>query len=258
MFRICFYTGALLSASFAAFAAGPSGCSDVATQWTVNDTYPDGSTPNGIRADGSGAYTNGQSGVTATIQICNGTNDAVLMTGATRKLSFNFGQRLASNANTPSWATGVVTGANATLHVRRLTFVPAGSDRSQEYFFTTWTGSILPVKGWNFRMWKPTTDAISGNPSTDANVATANGPFTDSAVIVHHCPANSTATTGQCVGVIKETWFVYPDPNPTTYIDGSPAPQTTVFVGALVNTQKSTPVNGGQFSMPFLLKISVL
>lgn len=259
MLKTFLYTSVLLSASLTLFAGGPpSGCADVATQWIVNDYYTDGTTLNGIRADAGGPYRNGQSGVTATIQICNGTNDAILMTGSSRQLSFNFGQRLASNANTPSWATGVVTGSGATLHIRRITFVPTGYDRSQEYSFTTWAGSILPVKGWNFRMWKPTTDAISDNPATNINLAAANGPFTDSPAIVHHCPANSNATTGQCVGVIKETWFVYPDPNPTTYTDGTPAPQTTVYVGALVNTQKATPVNGGQFSMPFFLKISVL
>jgi hypothetical protein len=102
------------------------------------------------------------------------------------------------------------------------------------------------------------TDALSDNPNTNISLATANGPFMDSPVIVRHCPANSSATTGACVGIVKETWFVYPDSSPTTYMDGTPAPQYAVFVGALVNTQKATPVNGGQFSMPFYLRISLL
>lgn len=239
-------------------AANPNSCKDIATRWTVNEYYVDGITLNSIRGDGAGPFINGQSGVTATIQICNGTNDAVLMTGSSRKLSFSFDRMLASNSNTPSWATGLVTGGGGTLHIRRITFVPAGYDRAQEYLFTTWAGSILPVKGsWNFRVWKPVTDAMSDNPNTNIHLATANGPLMDSPVVVRHCPANSSATTGPCTGIVKETWFVYPDSSPTTYMDGTPAPPTAVHVGALVNTQKSTPVNAGQFSMPFYLTISV-
>ncbi len=254
------FTGLLLftlSVPLLAGASKPS-CSDIALVWTVNDYYSDGTTLNAIRSDGAGSYTNGQSGVTATIQICNGTTDAVLMTGSSRQLSFNFGNMLASNSNTPSWATGILTGSGGTLHVRRMTFVPTGYDRSQEYTFTTWVGSILPVRGsWNFRMWKPTTDAISGDPSTNSYVATANDPYIDTAANVHHCPPNSPATSGPCVGVIHETWFVWPDAGSTTYADGTPAPGNATQVGALVNTQKSTPINGGQFSMPFYFVISL-
>jgi hypothetical protein len=259
MLRRSFAAGLLFSAVGLTplSAAKPGGCTDIATQWTVNDYYTDGTTLNAIRGDAAGAYKNGQSGVTATIQICYGNNDAVLMTGSSRRLSFNFGHMLASNANTPSWATGIVTGSGGTLHIRNLTFVPTGYDRAQEYVFTTWAGSILPVKGWNFMMKKPVTDASSGDPKTDAYVAAANSPFTDSPVVAHHCPANSSATTGPCTGVIKETWFVYPDSSPTTYTDGSPAPPTDIYVGALLNTQKSNPVNAGQFSMPFYLTISL-
>jgi hypothetical protein len=254
------FAGLVLVVMLAPLYAGkPAACNDVPTQWTLNDYYVDGTTINAIRADGVGPYKNGQSGVTATIQICYGNGDAVLMTGSSRQLSFNFGHMLASNSNTPSWAHSIVSGSGGTLHIRKITFVPAGYDRAQEYTFTTWAGSILPVSGsWNFRMWNPQTDAITDDPSTNISLATANGPLTDSLAIVHHCPANSAATAGPCLGIVKETWFVYPDSNPTTYTNGAPAPSTDTQVGALVNTQKSTPVNAGQFSMPFYLAISVL
>ncbi|MBI1786439.1 MAG: hypothetical protein HYR60_02670 [Acidobacteria bacterium] len=233
--------------------------SDIPTQWTLNDYYVDGTTFNRIRSDSAGPYINGQSGVSASIQICNGTGDALLKTGSSRQLSFDFGRMLASNANTPSWASGTVTGGGGTLHIRHVTFVPVGYDRSQEYTFTTWVGSMLPVKfSWNLRMWKPTTDAFSGNLYTDVNVATANTPYIDTPVNMHHCPANSAATTGPCAGVIHETWFASPDPGPTTYADGTPAPSTATQVAALVSTQKATPVNAGQFSMPFYFVISLL
>ena len=238
--------------------AGKPGCSDVSTAWTIQPYYADGLTRNAIQPDAGGAYINGKSGVTATIQICNGTNDAVLMAGSTRQISFNFINRLASNAQTPSWASGIVSGTGATLHIRKLTFVPAGSDRAQEYGFTTWAGSILPVRGsWNLRMWNPNTDAMTDDPATNIHLATANGPYVDTLVNVHHCPANSTATSGVCAGVTRETWFVWPNAGTTTYLDGSPAPVVATQVAAIVDTQKSTPVNGGQFSMPFLLTITV-
>jgi hypothetical protein len=228
----------------------------------LDDHYNGTTTLNAIRADAAGPYINGLSGVSALIKICdvNGTNNAVLMTGSSRQLTFDFGSHtLISNANTPSWATGTVTGSGGVLNVRRLTFVPLGSDRSLEYDFTTWMGSDLPVKSfWNFRMFKPTTDTTSGDPNANPSVASANSPYIDSPVNVHHCPANSGATTGPCVGVIHETWLISPDAGPTTYTDGSPAPPSAIWVGGLVNTQKASPVNAGQFSMPFTFTISLL
>ncbi len=260
MFRPTFLTNALFACVALApqLQAGKSSCSDVSTTWTIQPYYTDGITLNAIQPDAAGAYVNGKSGVTATIQICNGSNDAVLLAGSTRQISFNFSNRLASNTQTPSWASGVVSGTGATLHIRKITFVPAGSDRAQEYSFTTWAGSILPVRGsWNLRMWNPTTDAITDNPATNIHLATANGPYVDTPVDVHHCPANSTATSGMCVGVTHETWFVSPSTGTTTYLDGSPAPPVALQVAAIVDTQKPTPVNGGQFRMPFLLTIVV-
>lgn len=162
-----------------------------------------------------------------------------------------------SNGNTPSWARsgGTITGSGL-LNIRDVTFVPSGFTRADEYTFTTRMGSDLPVKGsWNFRIFDPVTDT-----STDSGiyVSTNNTPYLNSSVIAYHCPANSTATTGPCAGVIHETWFVYPDTNVTeggTSQTGQPKTQ----VGALVNTQKPTsPVNAGEFSMPFYFAITSL
>jgi len=216
--------------------------------------YVDNSTSSAIAGDGS-PYINGQSGVSATIKVCTGTNDAVL-SNSSRNISFSFAKMLFSNANTPSWANsgGTVTGTGL-LNVRNITFVPTGLTRADEYMFTTRMGSNLPVKGsWNFRIFKQTTDAVSGN---DVYVSTNNTPYLNSAVIAHHCPANSTAITAPCAGVIHETWFVYPDTavESGTSQTGLPLSQ----VGALVNTQKpSNPVNAGEFSMPFYFAISTL
>jgi hypothetical protein len=231
------------------YGGKPTGCQNIPLQWTLNDLYVDGTTLNSIRGDGS-AYTHGQSGVSALIKACdvNGTNNAVLMTGSSRQLTFTFAAHLvAPSPNMPSWATGIVSGSGGVLNVARITFVPGGKDRSQEYTFTTWMGSDVPVKGsWNFRMWNPTTDAISGDPATNPYVATANTPNINTLVNAYHCPANNPSPSATCTGVTQETWFVWP-------MGAGP------WVGGLVNTTKPTsPVSAGQFTMPFYFTISVL
>jgi hypothetical protein len=247
--RTCFAVFLLSAAGLAPLYGGkPGGCQDIPIQWTLNANYVDGTTLNAIRGDNAGSYINGKSGVSALIKTCdvNGTNNAVLITGSSRQLTFDFAAHvLASNANTPSWAFGIVTGSGGVLNVANITFVPAGKSSSQEYAFTTWMGSNVPVKGtWNFRMWYPTTDAMMGDP-TNPNVIAANSPNTDTPVNAYHCPANNPSPSPMCTGVALETWFVWP-------LGSSP------WVGGLANTARSAPVNAGQFSMPFYFVISVL
>jgi hypothetical protein len=161
-------------------------------------------------------------------------------------LSVNFSKPLATSNNTPSWAQGVVTGQGI-LNVRNISYVPAGHTRADEYTFTTRAGSQLPVKGtWNLRTWNAATDAAS---DSNAYVSTANTPYTDSLVYAHHCPSNSSATTGQCAGIVHETWFVYVDTavSGTSSQTGLPLAQ----VGGLQQTQTTKPVNCGQFSVSF-------
>jgi hypothetical protein len=146
-----------------------------------------------------------------------------------------------------------VTGSGL-LNIRNITFLPPGKTRSDEYTFTTRAGMQVPVSGsWFFRTWNPATDAIS---DTDVYVSAANTPYTGSLVNVVHCPANSTSTTAPCAGVITETWFVAADT-----LSGGTSPETGLAlaqVGGLVNTQKASPVNGGQFNVPFSYTISLV
>ena len=234
-------------------AAGHGSCNlDVPLQWSIASTYVDGTTPNLVLGDGS-PYANGQSGVEATIKVCDGTNDAVLQLSSPRNVSVIFSNPLATNSNTPSWASGSVTGAGV-LNIQNIVFVPNGLSRSDEYTFTSRMGAQLPVKGsWNFRMWNPTTQAVSTDGSS---VAAANSPSSDSLVYVHHCPANSTATAGQCPGIVHETWFVYADSTETGISSQTGLPLKQV--GGLENTQPINPVNAGQFSIPFFFVISAL
>lgn len=252
--RLLLFGAMALTTLIAAPARGGTCNLDPPLQWTLNPLYVDNVTPSAITGDGS-PYVNGQSGVTATIKVCTGTNDAVL-SNTSRTITFSFAKKLASNANTPSFASsgGAVTGPGL-LNIRDITYVPAGFTRADEYTFTTRMGSDLPVKGtWNFRIFSPATDAVSG---TDTWVTANNTPYLNSSVIAHHCPANSTATVPPCVGVIHETWFVYPDSNVTeSGMSQTGLPKTQV--GGLVNSQRSAPINGGQFSMPFYFAITSL
>lgn len=248
--RYLIITGIVAIAAFPLTALGGGNCNlDLPLRWTVNSTFVDNSAT-AITGDGS-PYVNGQSGVAATIKVCTGTNDAVLQTGR-RSLSISFAKLLASTSNTPSWASGTVTGP-ALLNIRNITFVPHGKTRADEYTFTTRAGMQVPNQSsWFFRMWNPATAAIS---NTDVYVVTANTPYTNSLVNVTHCPANSTLLTGPCAGIIQETWFVAADTQ-----SGGTSSQTglpIVQAGGLMNTQKSSPVNGGQFSVPFSYVISL-
>jgi hypothetical protein len=246
-------TGAALALSLAGGIHAGSCNLNVPLQWTINPMYVDGATASAITGDGA-PYANGQAGVTAIINVCSGTNDATLVLSSPRNITFDFGKVLASNGNTPSWANGgSVTGAGQ-LNINNIVFVPAGYTRADEYSFTTRMGSLVPAKGsWNLRMYAPVTDASS---ASNTWVTTANTPYTSSLVDVHHCPANSTAASGVCAGIVHETWFAYPDPaSAGSSATGLPVSQ----VAALENTSKPTsPLNAGQFSVPFYFVISTI
>src|SRR5215475_7545550 len=80
-------------------ASGAGSCNlDAPLVWTINPTYVDGITATLISGDGS-PYINGQSGVSATIKVCEGTNDAVLQLGGKqRQFTVNFSQPLSTNS----------------------------------------------------------------------------------------------------------------------------------------------------------------
>jgi hypothetical protein len=227
---------------------------DVPLQWTISSTYVDGVTPNLVISDGGGSYVDGQSGIQATIKVCDGTNDAVMEFNSTvRSFSVLFTKPLATNSSTPRWASGSVSGQGV-LNIRNIAFVPPGYTRAEEYVFTTRMGARVPVKGtWNFRMWNANNQA---SPTSGMELTEANTPYTASLVYAHHCPANSAATTGPCVGIVHETWFVYADTTGTGVSSQTGLPLTQV--GGLQDSQTPTPVNAGQFSMPFAFVISTI
>src|SRR5215469_8310291 len=148
----------LLSLAAVGAHAQKKGCVNPPIQWSINALYVDGVTPNAIQGDGS-PYIDGQPGVTAVIYVCSGSNDATLLLGHGRTLSFSFARLLASNSYTPSWArSGSTASGTGFLNVRDILFVPQNTDRNHEYTFTTWLGSN-PPQGDNFRM-------AASNPQT--------------------------------------------------------------------------------------------
>jgi hypothetical protein len=201
-----------------------------------------------IQSDGA-PYIDGQSGVTTVVNVCSGTYDATLLLSSTaRSLSFDFSGIVNSNQYTPSWALAGDTesGSSGFFNVHDLWFVPEGFTRADEYTFTTWLHSSVPARGTpGFSMTNPSHDTSVPN----TNVAVANSPYPNARVIAHHCPANTNTAT--CPNIVTETWFVYPEQVSTT--PGDPAP-----VGVLFTSVKGSPVNSGQFRMPFFFTISML
>jgi hypothetical protein len=244
----------LLSAGIQAASAQKGRCTNPGLEWTINPTYVDGMTHNAIQGDGS-PYVDGQSGVSAVINVCSGSTDATLQLSKPRVLSFSLARLQASNSYTPSWAlSGNTETGTGFLNVRNLFFVPSGHTRDDEYTFSTRFGSNPPASGSPaFRMLNPSPDAPPSGTADD--VVLANHPYPNSLIIVHHCPAN--ANTATCPNITAETWFAYPDPNPTATGTGQMGFPITQ-VGTLITTSNGTNLNAGEFSMTFLFTISLL
>ena len=107
MFRAIFLGTAATLAIATQAAAAP--CKDIPTVWTMSSTFIDNTTASRIYSDGS-SYTDGSQSVWATIKVCSGTYDAVLIVAANsaRKIMFNFVGALlgASSTAPPTWTAG--------------------------------------------------------------------------------------------------------------------------------------------------------
>jgi hypothetical protein len=190
--------------------------------------------------------------VAAVIEHCgDGKADATLNSG-NRKIAFTYGLPIGAGS-VPNWNT---TGP-AFLRIGNIRAYGL-MDPSEEGQFTTWmtTNPPAPNKAIHkFRMFNPEAD-FTGELSTYP--VDVNQPYVTAKVNVYHCPTrNPAAESGPCAGLTKETWFVFPDPTPTTYSDGSPAPPFT-NVGTLVDTTRPRNLTVlGQFEVPFFFVISL-
>lgn len=230
---------------FASLAFGGT-CStiDVPVVWQLASP---GDSTSVLQGDGQ-SYSNGVSGVEALLQECSGTHDATLNLSKSRKVTFDFSLAtpLATNSGTPSWALGSIVTGTTFINLRNLEYVPAGATRAQVFSFTTRIAMSVPASGqWGLRMFNPGSEAITTVPDPAWNT-----PYTTSLVNVLHCPQSATGS-GSCGPETKESWYVTPDNSP----QGSDPNANSI--ATLLNTQKPTAVNAGQFRLPFHLKISL-
>jgi hypothetical protein len=220
-------------------------CRDISTVWTLSSVYTDGTTASRIYGDGLGSYTDGSSGVAATIKSCS-TSDAVLSVG-NRQLVFNFAGAFlgTSYSQPPAWTNGVAfastpskvkncAGSPCTLlNIRDI--LNAGLAPRDQYYrlYTRLLSAFVAPDGkrYHLDMLNPIADI------TTPDVATSNAPYWNARVVVDHYPAANG---------LNEYWLVYPE----ALDAASPSPQN----GTLLSDDRT--VNFGEFSMPFYLNIT--
>ena len=251
MFRTTFLSIAATLAIVAPAAAAP--CKNIPTIWTMSSTFIDNSTASRIYGDGT-PYTDGARGVSATIKICSGTHDAVLIVDSGRTILFNFGGAFlgASSTAPPAWTSGAPFASTPTnvrtcagspctlLNIRNI--LDSGDAPRNQYYvlYTRLSSALVGPDGISYHLFMH-------NPATCPGVAcnpddgSTNSPALNARVVVEHFPANGSS---------HEYWLVYPE-TPTLPGSMSPSPEN----GALMSNDRT--INYGQFSMPFLFRIEV-
>jgi hypothetical protein len=225
-------------------------CSDISTEWTLSSTFVDGSSTR-IYSDGR-SYVDGSTGVSAMIRECSGTYDAVLQLGSGRTFMLNFyGAFLGADSQPPLWANSAFPSGNARncggspctlLNIRNILDGGAAGLRNGYYIlYTRMTSAFVAPDSndYHLRMENPATANVAPTP----NDPSANSPSSNARVIVEHYPAGYVTPTDQ------EYWLVYPE-LPTSTGSMSTSPENAVLLS-------SSGVNYGQFSMPFLITITL-
>ena len=254
MLRAVFLATAATLAIASHATAAP--CRDIPTVWTLNGTFGTTTTATRIYSDGA-SYSDGSEGVSATIKLCSGTNDAVLIVGGGRTILFNFGGAFLAAGSTaaPVWTSGAFAspppkvrncgGSPCTiLNIRNILDSGAGP-RNQYYLLHTRLDSALvaPDKAsYHLQMHNRST---CPNVACDSNDDLTNFPNSNARVIVEHYP--SSDSIDECS--FKECWLVYPE---TSTPPGSMSPSQNAV---LMSNDRT--INFGQFSMPFSFTIIV-
>jgi hypothetical protein len=218
--------------------------------FSLSFTYVDGKTPAAFYSDGTGgsnpSYVDGVDGVAAILHVCgtNPTHDAILILAQSkRSMGIDLRRLVHRNDFTPAWTTTPFL-SQGVLKVRNILF---NYNPTAPYSFKTRAGYDFPLPNppkntwYHVRMQNPDADAVLPN-STDLIV---NDPLNTSLVFVEHIPA--TAAT-------RETWKVYPD---ATIMGLTDSGANATQVGTLLQGQNNgTPVNLGQFFVPFVITIT--
>ena len=222
-FMIAITRTTLLVASIA-FTVMPSAlaqkqkCQDIPVRAAIATSYADTTGVVQSRFYGDGAiYEDGVDGVKATIQTCNGTNDAVVnIIGSRRRVAW-LDLTQALTANPPAWTLAPVE--------VKMSF-NANNAQYPATQFTTFMGISFSANRTNYQLkFVPPSTGTGTGP----NQALINNPSNTSAVIVNHYPA---------AGATPETW-----------VFTSAAPVTETMLG-------DGPVNLGQFTVPFQITIT--
>lgn len=262
----------VLTTAGVASAAGKGACNlDVPLKWEILDRYVDGNTVNAIQDDRLSPanpprpYLHNQDDVIAQIAVCNGTGNAALnvrFQSGPRQAFINFRTMVYVSADTPDWAgrgdTIGCVGYNLcwVFGIQNILYVPSGSDRGDEYEFTTVMGGHGPLFS-KLSFFNPGGNVVQ---PPDQFTAVSNDPYPNSLIRVHHCPASFTGSSSFCVSGQSEQWFVWPEevPKPMGVLSAPPSARQVATL--ILNGMKKPrgPVNGGEFSIPFLFKITSL
>jgi hypothetical protein len=236
----------LLVAGFA--AQNPKGsCTDIPLRVTIRDPVVDPITgetlTSAITSDGRGEYVNGVSGVSAVINVCSSTYDAVVIVKAPKRtFTYQFTPPIPDSIiqEQPTWVPGTWS-ISGWINVRNLLY--------SKQPFTTHVGSTftLPGNGSTYRLrFMPFTVDAPDMHTNPNEILGENTPYSSSNAKVYPQPfdCNSGGTT-------KPSWIV---------VGNNLNDQGILQVGTLrklINGQGSS-THEGQYMMPFELRIEAL
>ncbi len=219
----------------------------------------------GISSDGLGAYVDGQSGVSAKIQICGTYYDAVIQLGAqnsTRNVTYDFS---GSTVNyipgvTPQWtqssspflAKPLFNVNQIADNVNLASSNPAYYRPGANYTFTTymWNGGITSPDGGKYALMYVSSDPVSdtGFGFVNTSSSVVNTPYSTSLVQVTHYAATGSS---------PETWVVVPIANCSGTCDADQYPGVVATLLSVTSTRNTTTLtNVGQFNMPFQMTLT--
>jgi len=226
-----------------AWAAGAP-CTDVPVRVTILNNAIDPVTgvvtPAALRSDGLGEYVHGASKVSAVIQVCDGTNDAILNVSSTKRtFAYQFPSPVAGSVieSKPAWAPGTST-VSGWINVRNLLF---SRQAFTTHMGTTFTGpdrasyrlGFMPVS-----VDAPNLHPVDGNQNT---------PYDSSPAKVY--PQSFDCNIG---GTTKPSWLVLGN----NQDDLGRTQVGTLY--KLASSPRGSNIHQGQYTLPFEIRIDAL
>jgi len=226
-----------------ASAAEPP-CIDVPVRVTILNNAVDPATgaviATALRGDGLGEYVNGTSKVSATIRVCDGTNDVILNVSSTKRtFAYQFATPLAGSliGSQPTWVPGTAT-VSGWINVRNLLY--------SRQAFTTHMGTTFTAPdraSYRLGFMPVSVDA----PNLHMVDGDQNTPSDSSPATVY--PQSFDCLSG---GTTKPSWLVLGD-NANT----AGAMQVGTLY-KLASTPSGANVHKGQYTLPFEIRVDAL